>query len=316
VDQVSHSEPRAGLFRRSGAVDRFDGAVAVVTGAASGIGRSLALLLARGGARVHVVDRDATGAAAVAEQIRSGGGDAVAHEVDVTDAAAVEALAAEVFAAEGRVDLLFNNAGIGHAGPVAETPLSDWRRVVEVNLMGVVHGAAAFVPRLLEQGRPAHIVNTASLAGLLPNPGMVPYSTTKAAVVGLSEALDGELAAQGIRVTALCPGIISTDIVRTSIMRGSFAGERDRLMGVYARRGTSPDVVARDALAAVRRHRVVAPAPRWQVSPVWLVKRWAPGAARAFTRASYRFAGGGGVSREAPAVSPSGRTGRRGDPAG
>jgi NAD(P)-dependent dehydrogenase (short-subunit alcohol dehydrogenase family) len=268
------------------------GQVAVVTGAASGIGRSLAVLLARRGATVHAADRDLPGVERVVEDIRAEGGVATAHQVDVADAASVEALAERVFAAADGVDLLFNNAGIGHAGPVAETPLDDWRRVVEVNLMGVVHGVHAFVPRLLAQGRPAHIVNTASLAGLLPNPGMVPYSTTKAAVVGLSEALDGELAESGIRVTALCPGIINTAIVRTSTLRGEFVDRQPRLVELYARRGTSPDVVARDALAAVARRRVIAPTPRWQVSPAWQLKRWAPGAARVLVRRLTRYANG------------------------
>ncbi len=144
------------------------GRTAVVTGAGSGIGRALALLLARRSAFVHVADLDAGRAQAVTHQILDSGGQAVAHTVDVS--AAVDALAEQV-AQAGGVDVLFNNAGIGHAGNVADTPLSDWQRVIDVNLMGVVHGVHAFVPLLLTQGRPAHIVNTASVAGLLPVPG-------------------------------------------------------------------------------------------------------------------------------------------------
>jgi NAD(P)-dependent dehydrogenase (short-subunit alcohol dehydrogenase family) len=268
------------------------GQVAVVTGAGSGIGRSIALLLGRHGATVHVADLDADAARAVASEISGSGGQAVAHTVNVADPSAVEQLAETVFDAAGAVDLLFNNAGIGHAGDLADTPLADWHRLVDVNLMGVVHGFTAFLPRLLAQGRPAHIVNTASLAGLLPNPGLVPYSTTKAAVVGLSDAADAELAPRGIRVTALCPGVINTAIVRTSTMRGQWAAKQQRLSGLYARRGTSPDVVARDALNAVARKRVIAPSPRSQVTPAWLLKRWAPGAARGLARASTRFAAG------------------------
>jgi len=256
------------------------GRTAVVTGAGSGIGRSLALLLARRGALVHVADVDAGRAEAVTRQIVEAGARAVAHTVDVCDAAAVDALAEQVVGAGG-VDLLFNNAGVGHAGAVADTPLSDWQRLIDVNLMGVVHGIHAFVPRLLAQGRPAHIVNTASVAGLLPVPGMVPYSTTKAAVIGLSEALDAELRPHRIRVSALCPGVIATDIVRTSTMRGAWQERQAGATELYATRGTSPDVVARAALDAVTHGQVVVPTPRHQVLPPWLLMRLYPPLARA-----------------------------------
>ena len=250
------------------------GRTAVVTGGGSGIGRSLCLLLAARGARVHVVDRDPARAQAVADDV---GG--VAHRVDVSDAAAVQALADAVLA-EGGVDLLFNNAGIGHAGAVVDSTLADWRALVEVNLMGVVHGVQAFLPRLVVQGRPSAIVNTASMAGLLPSAGMVPYSTTKAAVVALSESLDREVAGTGVRVHALCPGVVDTDIVRTSTLRGAWAGRRADVAQLYARRGTSPDVVARQALDGVRAGRSIVPTPRHQVVPPWLVKRvWPAGGA-------------------------------------
>ena len=211
----------------------------------------------------------------------------------MADADAVEALAADVFDGDRVVDLVFNNAGVGHAGDVVDTPLEDWRRVLEVNLFGVVHGVAAFVPRLLAQGRPATIVNTASMAGLLPVAGMVPHSTSKAGVVGLSEALDAELSPKGIRVLALCPGVIDTAIVRTSVTRGEWARRQDRLTRLYATPRTSPDVCARDALAAVAKGRGIVPTPRSQVTPMWLLKRWAPPLARAANRGIARFAARG-----------------------
>jgi len=264
------------------------GQTAVVTGGGSGIGRSLALLLAERGARVHVVDRDAAAASSVAEQARSAGGRAEAHQVDVTDAAAVAALADAVFA-DGPVDLLFNNAGIGHAGAVVDTPLEDWRRVLDVNVMGVVHGLHAFLPRLVQQGRPSHIVNTASMAGLVPVPGLTPYSTSKAAVVGLSDALGMELAGSGVRVSALCPGVINTAIIGTSTMRGSWAQRQSATAELYRTRGTSPDVVARQALAAVGRNRPVIASPGYQVVPHWLIKRAWPRAGRAISRVTVRL---------------------------
>ena len=179
------------------------GKTAVVTGAGSGIGRSLATLLAQRGAVVHAADVNGDSAEAVARQIRAAGGSATAHAVDVTDAGAVARLADRAFQ-DGPVHLLFNNAGIGHAGSVADTPLGDWRRLIDVNLMGVVHGLHAFLPRLLAQDGPAHIVDTASMAGLVPAAGLSAYSATKAAVVALSDALDVELAGTRVRVSALC----------------------------------------------------------------------------------------------------------------
>lgn len=255
------------------------GRTALVTGAGSGIGRSLALLLGQRGAHVHVVDVDADRARTVAGQVEHAGGSATPHTVDVSDADAVRALSDEVLAA-GPLDLLFNNAGIGHAGAVVDTPLEDWRRLVEVNLLGVVNGLHAFVPRLLSQGRPAHVVNTASVAGLVPTPQMVPYSTTKAAVVGLSEALDVELRGTGVRVSALCPGVIDTAIVAASTMRGGWRERQASAVALYSKRGTSPDVVARQALDGVGRGLTVIASPRYQVVPLWLVKRLAPSVGR------------------------------------
>ncbi len=268
------------------------GRVAVVTGAGSGIGRAIARRLGTGGAVVHVADVDAQRAAAVADEITKAGGRATAHGVDVSDAAAVQALAVAVFGSGEGVDLLFNNAGVGHAGLVADTPLADWRRIVEINLMGVVHGVHAFVPRLLAQGRPAHIVNTASMAGLIASAGLVPYTTSKFAVVGLTESLDIELAPRGIRVTALCPGMIDTDIVRASPMRGEWDTRHDRLTALYAARGTSPDVVAAAAFDAIAHGRVIVPTPRYQVLPAWLLKRYAPPLARGLSRVTVRALGG------------------------
>ena len=247
--------------------------VAVVTGAGSGIGRATAQRLAGLGAKVHAVDVDEAAAHALANEIAGSGGRAVAHRVDVADAEAVEALAATVFEQDGGVDVLHNNAGIGHAGPVDETTLEDWRRIVEINLMGAVHGIHAFVPRMLEQGRPAHVVNTASALGLMPGVELAPYSTTKYALVGLSQSLSAELEPRGIGVTALCPGVISTAIVERTTVRGGMAARKAKTVDFYRRRGASPDVVADAVVDAIRKRRVIQPVPASHVYPGWIAGR-------------------------------------------
>ncbi len=190
----------------------FDDAVAIVTGGASGIGRALAEALARLGATVVLGDRQAELAEEVAAGIRSHGGEARAEALDVADFPAVERLVRGTAEGHGRLDYIFNNAGIAIAGGVELYSLEDWYQVLDVNLRGVVHGVHAAYPVMCEQGF-GHIVNTASLAGLTPTPMTVSYTATKHAVVGLSTALRIEAAAMGVHVSALCPGVIRTPIL-------------------------------------------------------------------------------------------------------
>jgi len=201
---------------------RFDGQVAVVTGAASGIGRALSTALARRGATVVLADIDEAGAKAAADELAPEGAadrgaaatgvGASATALDVTDPAAFAELIGRTVTEHGRIDLLFNNAGVGMGGDVGDMSLVHWNRVIDVNLRGVVHGVAAAYPVMIRQGA-GHIVNTASLAGLIPSPMLTPYAMTKHGVVGLSTSLRMEAAAHGVRVSVVCPGVIETPLL-------------------------------------------------------------------------------------------------------
>lgn len=271
----------------------FAGKVALVTGAGSGIGRSMALLLGKLGAKVHAADINGAAAIETAGAINQAGGKAEAHTLDVTSIEQTTALADQIYAEDSRLDILHNNAGIGHAGPIEQTPIEDWQRVLDVNLFGVINGLNVFVPRMIEQGGGGHIVNTASMAGLQASAGMAPYCTSKFGVVGMSIALDAELKSRGIRVTALCPGVIDTAIVEQSTMRGAIEAKHDKLTGFYKKRGASPDVVARDAVTAILKKQVIKPSPWWQVSPGWWLMRISPRAYTGLARKTYKSIIGG-----------------------
>jgi NAD(P)-dependent dehydrogenase (short-subunit alcohol dehydrogenase family) len=261
--------------RRAASID-LTGKVAAITGAGSGIGRATAILLARHGARVHAADIRAGTAQDVVREIEASGGSAVAHELDVSDPEAVEAFAAKLFEAEGAIDILHNNAGIGHGGNIETTTIDDWQRVIGVNLLGVAYGMQAFVPRMLEQGRPASVINTASQLGLMPSAKTAPYCASKYGIVGLSEALNAELSHRGIHVSAICPGVIDTAIVATSTMRGEFEAKHDNMTAFYAKRGVPPEEVADAVLRTIEKPALIVPAPRRQVLPLYLLHRLSP----------------------------------------
>lgn len=207
----------------------FHGKVTVITGAGSGIGAALCSELARRGARVIAADIVEGAAHEVCAAIRITGGDATACRLDVTAADEVEAVAATTHAREGRIDLWINNAGVAVGGATDELSLADWKRVLDVNLAGVIHGVHAVYPRMVRQ-RSGHIVNIASVAGLAPYPFALPYTTSKHAVVGLSQALRAEARGHGIRVSVACPGMVKTPIWARSPVRGSLERGRERLL--------------------------------------------------------------------------------------
>ncbi len=194
----------------------FESAVSVVTGGASGIGRALCWELARRGGKIVVADINRSGAEAVAADIRERGGSACAIHVDVRQAHEVESLVDSTLAQFGRLDYFFNNAGMGVGGEIHELTLDQWRSIIDVNLMGVVYGVAAAYPVMLRQGS-GHIVNIASLAGLVSSPGLGPYATTKGAVVSLTNALRVEAETRGVRASVACPGFVDTAIFDNAI---------------------------------------------------------------------------------------------------
>ncbi len=195
----------------------FAGKVCVVTGAASGIGFAVSAALLDNGALVVLADRDADRLAAAAGQLSAHRGRVHSAPVDVTDQVQVQRLVQDAAARHGSLDFLFNNAGIGGTLPIAQATPEHWRRIIDLNLWGVIHGVHAALPIMRRQGS-GHIVNTASLAGLVPFPYQSLYATTKYGVVGMSECLRYELAADGIRVSVVCPGNVVSRIFGTPIL--------------------------------------------------------------------------------------------------
>jgi len=235
--------------------------VAVVTGAASGIGRGLAGAFAQQGARVVLADIEEAPLAEVGRALEAEGAQVLCVPTDVTRPEDLEALATAAESRFGATHVVCNNAGVAPIAPILETRLEDWRWVFEVNLFGVVHGIQAFAPRLVAQGE-GHIVNTASSGGLLTVPGFGAYVATKHAVVGLSETLYQELQGTGVGVSVLCPGLINTKIFESERNRpqdggptayGSFAeGARQSI----ADSPNTPEAVAACVVEAIQEGRM------------------------------------------------------------
>ncbi len=224
----------------------FHGSVAVVTGGASGIGLAMSRRLVELGAKVIVADINQEAGEVAAASLG-----AEFFLVDVSDLASVQALVDETAQQHGRIDYLFNNAGIAIVGSVRDTPVNDWYRVFDINVRGVVHGIDAAYPLFIKQGF-GHIVNTASIAGLIPCPGLVAYSASKHAVVGISTGLRAEAAKHGIKVSVVCPGFVRTPILDNASVNGRSLDSAKKKIP-----WAEPDEVAREVLRGVARNKPV-----------------------------------------------------------
>jgi NAD(P)-dependent dehydrogenase (short-subunit alcohol dehydrogenase family) len=272
-----------------GTVRSFEGRHALVTGAASGIGKATALELARRGARLALADIDDEGARATADAVRQlgRGKDRVStHRVDMAEQEEVDALAASVLADRGPVDVLVNNAGVAVVAPFLRTTEADWQWLLAVNLWGPMRLTRALLPPMIERGA-GHVVMVASLAGLVGAPGLVAYSTTKFALVGLTEALRLEIADEGVGLTLVCPGFVRTNFAKASrYHNGDFRRFLDEPPGWY---GMTKEKVATELADAVLDAR-----PLVVLGPEkfgWWLKRLAPEAAFNVTRWAAKRAG-------------------------
>jgi len=252
-------------------------AIALITGGGSGIGAQTGVQMARNGDTVILADINSDAADNVAASIVASGGKAESALLDVRDGVAFAALVDRVVADHGRIDLIFNNAGIGVGGPIEDLTAEHWQQIVDVNIMGVVNGIRAVYPHMIRQGD-GHIVNTASLAGLVPSPMLAPYAMTKHAVVGLSTSLRPEAAQHGIRVTALCPGPTETPILDSRGPQGlpPHEGLSARHLLTKAAGGIYPvERLVADLIDGIARNKAYIVTPR-QARLAWLVQRIMP----------------------------------------
>lgn len=256
-------------------------ALAVVTGAGSGIGRAFALELHRRGGRVVCSDINEAAAAETASLIQADGGDALTAQCDVASLDAMQALAETATAWFGQpATLMINNAGVGIGGQPAEAiSIKDWQWVMNINLWGVIHGCHVFLPAMKTQGY-GGIINVASAASFGAAPLMGAYNTTKAAVLALSETLNAENAGTGIRISVLCPTLVKTDVIRNARMETptkSSIMDQNRAQALMDRLGHSPESVVKKSLDGLDKNRIHV-LPQLDARAAWNLKRLSPNA--------------------------------------
>ena len=229
------------------------GQVAYITGGASGIGLGIAKALAGTGMKIALADIEEDALGGAVEELRGGGADVRPFVVDVSNRDALAASRDAALDAFGAVHLVFNNAGVNCSGSIDELSYDDWDWVMGVNLGGVINGVMTFVPELVRHGADAHIVNTASIGGLLGMPGLAIYNTAKFGVVGLSEALRADFQSMGVNVSVLCPGLTRTNLATSERNRpGNEKATIEKPAGSPIEMGMDPDLLGQKVLQAVR----------------------------------------------------------------
>lgn len=272
-------------------MNMFKGKNAIVTGAGSGIGRELAMQLAGKGANVFITDIVEERIYQVLGELKAKGVKAAGWRVDNSKADEVEKFARDYFSKWGHVDILCCNAGIGVGGNFKELTLKDWEWVMGINLWGAIYMLHNFVPKMIDR-RSGSILITASGAGIIGIPGMAPYCTSKFAMVGLAESLRTELYKYNIKVSALCPGIINTNIIKGGkIMFADKSGNTAQSMveKFYQKFGVSPAIVARQGISALRRDTGIKVSPGFQMWPVYAIKRLSPTLYQAMSRFFFKY---------------------------
>ena len=251
---------------------KLNGKRAVITGAASGLGRSLSTTLAGEGWKIGIVDIDDAGAAETLELVKRAGGSGETFHADVSDPESVKAFADHFFDAWGGVDLLVNNAGVASTGILGDIPLENWNWMFDISFWGMLYGCHEFVPRMKAQ-RSGHIVNIASAAGLLSLTDMGPYNAAKAAVISLSETLRMELARDRIGITVACPMFFKTNLLVD--MRYTDEWEREWAQSTFDNAKMTSDEVARRIISAAKKDRLYV-IPQLSGRIFWLLKRLMP----------------------------------------
>jgi short-subunit dehydrogenase len=245
-----------GKASKRGKSDKFKGKIVLVTGAASGLGRGIALAFARAGCDIVLVDINEAGMAETAAMVEACGSRTLSKRVDVASRKQMEAMASEVLSEWSRVDILVNNAGVGVGGELVNIPIEDLDWIVRINLMGEMYGTRLFLPQMIERGE-GHIINIASLSGLVLLPFHIAYTTTKFGLNGFSTALWAEVRRHGVKVSLVCPGAVSTNIAQgTRVYEGEKQSDfADKFLAMLQERGMDPQEAGQRILQAVAKDK-------------------------------------------------------------